>query len=391
MIKSILIISLIFLTTSFVGENLAEAKPFKRALIISGGGMVPGLGLGYLAGAEDMRTKPDIIIATCGASMPTALYDRMGDARSSLAFMKSETFFKAVSRIYIHTSNLLTLQSKFDEFREKPDLIPDFFSDYVLYVPSYFHPIIADHHFVAQENKPRVIILSARAHFHKSDVGQPKKDLMKFTQVFMTDKDTASYLKGYQSPLISKYPDSNIEAQTETLTYMSAEVAVRASISDPVLMEPLQYGLDYYFTGASDLYPIELAQTLADEVIATYPMAVFTDYEELAFKSTFGISQRQRALDVIKTPNVKWIDQTEFPPSASFDPYPNFLSLSNGMPEDLEDFGAGIDRQFEFARYRMIELLTLKQNQGPYLKHIRAPIDKPTNTKRNGMGSSSIF
>jgi hypothetical protein len=211
---------------------------------------------------------------------------------------------------------------------------------------------------------------------------------MKFTQVFMTDKDTGTYLEGYKSPLKNIVRTSNIEAETEVMTYMSPEVALRASVADPILMEPLMYGPDYYFTGASDLYPIELAHFLADEVVATYPMGRFSDFEEEAFKSTFGISQQERALTVIKDQSIKWIDQTEFPKDASFDPYPEFLFLKSGLPQDLETYQENIERQYEFGRTRMIEALSLKQGQGLYLNHIRSPIDKIDSKVRNGSGFS---
>jgi hypothetical protein len=136
------------------------------------------------------------------------------------------------------------------------------------------------------------------------------------------------------------------------------------------------------------LYPIELAHFLADEVVATYPMGRFSDFEEEAFKSTFGISQQERALTVIKDQSIKWIDQTEFPKDASFDPYPEFLFLKSGLPQDLETYQENIERQYEFGRTRMIEALSLKQGQGLYLNHIRSPIDKIDSKVRNGSGFS---
>lgn len=383
---------LVFLLIAIlVGVVQVEAKPFRRALIISGGGILPGLGMGYIAGAEEMNWKPDLIIATCGASLPTVLYDRFKDVGQSLEYMKSETYYKALSRIRVHTSSLLKLQDKFSFLREQPELIPDFFSDYALYIPTYFHEILANNNFKAEANKSRVIVLSARAHFHKQDIGKAKADFMKYTQVYMTDNETAKLLKGFESPIEKNYPESFLETKTETMTYMSSEVAMRASVSDPILMEPLLYGTDYYFTGASDLYPIELAYFLADQVVATYPMGLMSDFEELAFKSAFGFSQRQRALDVIKDASVTWVDQTDMPEGLSFDPYPNFLFLNSGLPTDLETYQEGVDRQFELGRSRMIEALALPRGESQPLNHIRIPIDKPTDHKRTGSGLSSFL
>jgi hypothetical protein len=375
----------------FLEINFLEAKPFRRALVISGGGMMPGLGLGYIAGAEEMQWKPDLIIATCGASIPTVLFDKLKNTNQTLEFMKSQSVFEAFSRSRVQTSSLLTLQDKFSYLQEKPDLIPNFFSDYALYVPTYTHKILAENNFKAEENKSRVIVISSRAHFHKQDVGLPKKDRMRYTQVYMTDKETAQLLKGFESPVQQSYPGSFIENKTETMTYMSADVAMRASISDPILMEPMLYGPDYYFTGASDLYPIELAQNLADEVVATYPMGVMTDFEELAFQSAFGFSQRQRALQVIQDRSVTWVDQTDLPQGLSFDPYPNFLFLTNGLPADLESYQIGVNHQFEVGRSRIIEALAVPKSERPNLNYIRIPIDQPAENKRSGIGSSSFL
>src|SRR5690606_38090066 len=88
MIKRFLPVLLLVLTF-VLNMPLAEAKPFKKALIIAGGGLSPGTGLGIIAGAQAAGFNPDIVILTCGASITASLYSGYGSIQSALDFAKS--------------------------------------------------------------------------------------------------------------------------------------------------------------------------------------------------------------------------------------------------------------------------------------------------------------
>ncbi|RZA08717.1 MAG: hypothetical protein EOP11_04045, partial [Proteobacteria bacterium] len=70
----------------------APARPFKRALIIGGGGISPGVALGIIEGARAAGYEPDLIIATCGASLGATVSQAIPDGDQALAYLKSATY-----------------------------------------------------------------------------------------------------------------------------------------------------------------------------------------------------------------------------------------------------------------------------------------------------------
>ena len=94
-----------------------------------------------------------------------------------------------------------------------------------------------------------------------------KFDGPRFKETYFTDEQTAKLLDGFVSPMASYGPASNVEPETEVRTDLDMTTALRASISDPFLMEPKQIGNDRYLGGITDLYAIELAKSLADSVM----------------------------------------------------------------------------------------------------------------------------
>jgi hypothetical protein len=369
------VLALVLLNNTFAGLADAANKPFKRALIIGGGGIQPGLGLGYLAAAEAMGWKPDIIIATCGAAMPSVVYEKFQNAKDSLEFTKSQGFFDTLQKVKIENPSLLGIQKKFKDLEKYPNTIPDFFKGNALYIPEFLNSALTNEYFRHEEGKTRIIVISARAHFKREDVGKPKANLMRFTEVLMTDTDTAGYFKNYLSPVNNAFPNLTIDQKIEATSLVSLETAMRASVSDPFLVNPGLYDNDFYFTGAADLYPIDIANYLAEEVISTYPVSLFQDYENLAIKSTFGENQSKRVLYAIQDDNIKWIDQALPPKDISFDPKPEFLTLTNGIPTNPDVYQRKIQQQYNHGYERMKELLSIKQTKGPYTRHLREPIN----------------
>ncbi|MEK6706122.1 MAG: hypothetical protein AABZ06_10060 [Bdellovibrionota bacterium] len=62
-----------------------------------------------------------------------------------------------------------------------------------------------------------------------------------------------------------------IEFQTSAIFDASIGDAMRVSISDPYLMMPVRLSRDFYIAGTIDLYPLEVAYQLADEIAAVFP------------------------------------------------------------------------------------------------------------------------
>ena len=361
--KPLLLVTFCFLA---VGAHQAEAKKFQRALVIAGGGISPGVALGILAAAEENGWIPDVVITTCGSSLSTSIYNAYKNSRDSLAYAQSPVFHQGLSQIRIQTPDVRVLQARIEHMEKNHGTIPPIFDKVIMSLPNTVEMSLPDTRFNSGAG-PRFVMIGAKASFGPGDVGRPINSKI-FTEVFFTDPDTAQALQGFQSTL-----PGYVAAQTQVLTNVSTQDAVRNSIADPLFLNPSILNGSYFFTGAIDLYPLDVAHHLADEVVATYPISLFKDYEDTAFKAAFGFTQTSRAVHTVTNNRVKWIDLSGVEP-LRFDPTNSGFTLYSQVPAQLGAFQQGILAQFNFGRQRMAEALAA-QTQGPSRRHLRAPIN----------------
>ncbi len=369
-LKNVLLITGIALA---LGNAQAAPKKFKRALVIAGGGITPAVGLGIIAGAESMGWKPDVIITTCGASMSAAIYNAYMNSKESQKYVYSNQFQTALlNAVQIDTVNVLSLKNKFDTAATSKTL-PDLFRNNVIKVNQDLSGSLPRTQFNASEQSPKFIMLAAKANFGPSQVGTRIGQQTLFKQVYFTDVETGKLLQGMTSPIKKAFPNSRVAAETQVITDKSTVQATRASIADPFLADPAEIDGSYYFTGAVDLFPIDTAQSLADDVLVTYPSSLFTDYEDVAIKSTFGFSQRQRALQTIQHQDVKWIDMSGID-AVSFTPTPFLLTIMNNIPTSAFGFYEGIRDQYGLGYNRTQEALQVQSKRKNVRTHLREPI-----------------
>ena len=367
--KGLLALAMIFSLS--IATQPAEAKKFKRALIIAGGGISPALSLGVIRGAEESGWMPDVIITTCGASMGASVYNSYLDAEKSFAYTMTPEFYQGLKQIKLNNTSLLNIASKFSSIEENAHLVPDFFTGYILDIPERMPRFLPNDQFNISNHRPRIIMVAAKALFPRQSVGQPRPAKM-FAETFFTDADTAVALRGFVSPL-AKLPGSYVTSQPLVVTNKSTEEALRASVSDPYLVNPPMIDGSYYFTGAVDLFPVELAQHLADEVVVTYPVSLFDGPMDVAFKSAFGYTQTYRTLQILQDKSVKWVDMAGAD-NLKFDPAPGFLTIANGIPQNFADYQRGLQAQYEFGRTRMMEAVRMQPSVQTH-SHLREPIN----------------
>lgn len=347
----------------------AEAKKFQRALVITGGGISPAVGLGILAAAEERGWIPDVVITTCGASITAAIYNAYMNSRDSLAYAQSSTFHQGLSQIRLETRDVQTLMQKTDHIRDNLGKVPPIFDRLILNLPTNVEMALPNTQFNSTQRGPRFIMVAAKSSVGPGHVGQPINGKI-FTETFFTDPDTAAAIQGFQSPLPSS---GYVQSATQTISNVSTQAAMRNSVADPLLLNPGTLNGSYFFTGAIDLYPFELAQYLADDVMATYPVSLFKDYEDVLIQGTFGFTQTSRALNAVNNNSVKWIDLYGVDP-LKFDPTNSGLTLYSRIPTQLGAFQQGIQAQYDFGKQRMQEAFAAQPN-GPSRRHLRAPIN----------------
>lgn len=358
---------------SFFNGSIGVAKPYKRVLVISGGGINPGFAAGIIAGAQMKGWQPDLIIATCGAGIGATIHHSEQSLKETYDVLMSQNFFKALKSVKIETANLLTLASKLSK-AEDHSIYPSIFHNNVLYVPFTFPPLLKNNTFHPTPASAKLILISAKSLFGPEDVGQKREQKPLFQQVFFTDDKTAEFIRGWTLPEQQSYPNTNIARNTETITSQSTMMAMRAGLADPYLLNPLKVNDDYYFAGAIDLYPIDLALALGEEVMATYPMGFSPDYEEISTLTSYGFSQNKRRLETLQHTKVKWIDISDAD-SVGFNPAPKFIWMTNMIPRTYHLFTSAVAKQWQLGRDRSIEALTVAPGSIVDVRsHLRRPI-----------------
>jgi len=362
---------LLVLSLSSSSVSWARGKLYKRALVVAGGGISPAVVLGMIDGARAQGWNPDVVLTTCGSSVGAAIANAYPNGFDSLRFAQSDIFHRLLDNIEIVTPKLRGVKDILDDL-ETSNGIPDLFDSTILQMPNRLRSMGASRF---NQGSTRFVMLAARANFGPRDVGAEGKR-PSYTQVYFTDSYTAQGLRGMKSTIRRLFPNSYLRYNTEVITGVHPEDAARASVSDPVLLNPALIDGSYYFTGAVNLIPIEEAQALADDVVVTYPGTLFSKEKELVIEKSFGFNPSQRVLSAVQHTNVKWVDATGID-KVSFDPEPFYLTMRirNDIPKSPEGFARGILKQYNFGYSRVQEGLKLQTSSKNVRSHLRKIVD----------------
>jgi hypothetical protein len=242
--------------------------------------------------------------------------------------------------------------------------------------------------FPASEDVPRIIILAAEIDYCPDCEPRTKEGVKYYRETYFTDADTARYLGGRPSAIAQQFPKSGVKFATQVKLGHTLGDAARASISDPYYINLSHLDGRYFATGAVNLNPIELAQSLADEVIIPfyYPS---DPLGQSAYGTLFGYSIRKRGLQVNRQWATHWVDfsdLTRIKKDFVFDPIvvPSLIGtctdgegcnlspmrVVSGVPVSLGEFQAQLQQQWCYGYERTME--AFQQPVGSQA-HVRIP------------------
>ncbi|KYG67269.1 hypothetical protein AZI86_09705 [Bdellovibrio bacteriovorus] len=349
----------------------SPSKPFKKALVIGGGGITPGVALGMIAGAKDAGYNPDVILAACGASLGAALYGSFSSPKEALKYAKSEEFYLRFQKLVrLGAWSALGLKNKMQTVLANPKNLPEIFEGNILKIPNEAQGLLPSEKFPLSKNKSRLIILAARASFGPEHQGKDTGTGSLFRESYLTDAATANELRGFESPVKKSFPYSRVDRKTEVRSDVALSQAVRASITDPFYVNPTRIGNSYYWGGAVDLFPVETAQHLAEEVLMNFPGGLYNRFEDLAISSTYGFAQSDRTTEVSRLNDIKWID-TSGSHELGLDPGLFGVLFINRFPSSHEKFAYIIQKQFNLGYARAVEAVRLQKNRVNVRTHLR--------------------
>lgn len=349
----------------------AQTKPFKKALIIGGGGISPGIALGMIAGAKAAGYQPDVVITSCGASLGAALYSAFPNPQEALRYAKSEVFYQHLkSMVKLNSNFAFSVKKNLEAVYKNPEHIPHFFEDTILNVPLTVKGLLPQEKFPSLAKNSKLIIVAARAKFGPDQQGKNLGTRPLFQEVFFTDPVTAVHLAGFESPVQKLFPYGRVEKKTKVLSGIPLSHAVRASITDPFYLNPMFIENSYFWGGAVDLFPIETGLHLADEVLVNFPSGLYSGAEDLAVFSAFGFAQSDRTKEASLHTEVKWIDASGTIPLA-LDPVLFAGVFINKIPASHASYSSIIQRQFQFGFQRALEAVKIQQHKNNVRTHLR--------------------
>ncbi len=378
MILRSLVLLCVCLATSFAfgssTHSTAKApKPFRRAVIFGGGGLTPAAHLGVLAALRDSGWKPDLLITSCGSSFAAMVGGAYPEKQDQLRFLRSRELFDLLhSLVAVKTSSVFGALKVLHSVNDT-SVIPDIFNQTLLWFSQEVPWENAPKNFQVGDSK--LIIMGSQILFTPKDVGTPRGTRKTYREVVFTDRDTARLIPFTESPIAKQYPKSFVARDLRIISDIAPIVASRAAVADPFLGEPLERNGEYLSTGALDLYPLEIAESLADEVLSVYPQH-FAGLEQDVFMNSFGFDLNQRGIDVINgaPANVYWYDNVGLD-AYSMNPRRSFLSIIKGVPTDFQEYVSLIDRQWSFGYSRGNEALAAIRNQrASRTEHLRIPL-----------------
>lgn len=367
----------------FFTFSVAEAKPFRRALILSGGGTMAAMKAGVLDGAVRAGFVPDVVITTCGASLMGTISNTHASepalSERVLEAMRSRETYDLMRTLTLAETSPLKIASRMNEFTRDTALLPDVFGATLLNMPQSFAASSISETFSSEGM--RTIMIATRVDFAPSEVGARRRDRKMFTETYFTDVDTAQHLQGLRSAIGLQFPGSSIALETAVVTDVSPAAAARGSISDPLLLPPGWIGERAYMTGAMNNYPVELAQEIADEVLVAYP-GDWQDYERQIIYATFGFDPLERSYQVSLRGDVRFYAsprpgeklENARGERIGFEPYMKGLRLQDGFDVTYAEYLRNVEDQIALGRASSLE--ALKQTIGS-LAHIRKRIEKP--------------
>jgi hypothetical protein len=340
-----------------------SAKPFRRVLVLAGGSLSTAT---YTSIAEHMKMygkKPDAIIATCGSSIASVIYSSFENNREGqLRFLESSTFQNLLLSARVVMTDVFEIKKMIDPVT--PKILETMFDQYILEAPTDIRLPEAIDEFPTRGT--RLIIGAGRILFQPGR-GVPNSKYL-FQETYFTDSNTAKYLRGKNSAIAKMYPNSRVMPTIGVKTGVDPMLAARASISDPILINPGIVDGSYYLTGGINLYPIEMAKELADEVYVTYPLK-FKQYQSDIVVNSFGYSALDRQKKVSEMTGVHWIDLTgrdeSFEPSAFM-----LFTVKSGVPKNPSTFARKTEGMWNFGWRKAYEAVTQEDPKNP-TKHIK--------------------
>ncbi len=263
-------------------------------MVLGGGGFRFGIYIGMYAALRQAGKAPDVLLASCGGAIAAAIIHNLPDPDAQLAWLSSEEMYqfwcslRATDHAALYGTLLRAARRKLSS--APAPVIPDLFNDYLFEIPPQLP-------FPTATGAPQVdvAIIGGKLLFGPDDVGQPRGQRKLYAETIFCSERAAAALDGMDSPLDdARWGDHAIAKELLTDTSVSVADAARISIADMIYFRSAQLGGDEYIGGVLDLFPVEIARRLGEEVIMEFKEAFDQVFSIPAWRAVLGVDGNAR-------------------------------------------------------------------------------------------------
>lgn len=367
---------LLTLSTNLFAEiNCPADKPFKRAIVFPGGSLQMVVYLGMLKAAEEAGKAPDVIVADCGGTLAASIAHTVSDSDGRIELLKSKEMHEMLRSVNPNDESsgkvlkYVITKSK----SEKQTTVAPIISSYFLEVPKE----LGIPEFNANFNEDQIpVVLSAGKILHKEeDEGTPINGRELYQEVIFTDKTTASKIKSLPRPFQHYHHSDKVVDKIEINSSFRINDAVRASISEPIMMNPITVKGQIYNVRPQTLEPLMIAKQIACETIMPFRYGL-SPIESGMIENVFGVSYNERLIRTHSEYSDYWVDLTDQAIVDKKSALGPVLKLTKGrmmltIPEDYEEYRERMQALYDYGYERGME--ALKGNIRNEKTHIRMP------------------
>ena len=372
------ILLILVLSTNLLAEDACnENRPFKRAIVFPGGSLQMVVYLGMLKAAEEVGKEPDVIVADCGGSLAAAIAHTVSDTEGRIELLKSKEMHKMLLGINPNdtsTGNVLKYVLTKSKAKKNKTIAP-ILSSYFLDVPRNMGISSFDAEFNVDQIP--VVISAGKVLYNLADEGKESESKKLYQEVIFTDKNTAEKIINLPSAFKHINMSDKVEDKIEINSHFKINDAVRAAISEPLMMSPIKINGINYNVRPQTLQPLEMAKQLACEVIMPFRYPI-SSMESSMIQSVFGVAYNERLTKAHSEYADYWVDisdQAKIDESAALGPV---LKLTQGkmmltIPKDYQEYRKRMQLLYNYGYERGMEVLggNIKNEKA----HIRLPVD----------------
>jgi predicted acylesterase/phospholipase RssA len=263
-------------------------------MVMGGGGFRFGIYIGMYAALRQAGRAPDVLLASCGGAIAAAIIHNLPEPEEQRAWLSSPEMYRFWCGLK-STQHAALLDTLLRAAKRKlssagAPVIPDLFNYYLFEIPPQLP-------FPPASGTPEVdvAIIGGKLLFGQADVGQPRNGRKLYAETVFCGERAAAALRGMESPLAdARWGEHAVAREMLIDGATSITEAARISIADMIYFRCQPHRGDEYIGGVLDLFPVEIARRLGDEVIMEFKEAFDQVFSIPAWRTVLGFDGNAR-------------------------------------------------------------------------------------------------